>query len=338
MAVTQYEYYYDDMDFDTWVPNLLIEERTDRAGQVIEAEYWNRLWNAHKTQGDYNSKTIDEMLRKLNQSVWSTTDSLAMLYHADPTLAGRAEGSVSEQLDWALTHTEQLLPVIEDDDGARHINVGTFTAIESDTVKLTDSTLSAILTYLKDLHIVLSERVDGIAAGALENFNHNDLGGRDVAGAHTTAAIEHTILENTKISLSEHLASVDELIDAIALALGTLEERMNTHTNPEGNKHDAANISVLYRGNANAVQTAIDDLDIRIRQATGDIADLEINHANLPDRSTSGHPASVITLSDNRTVQAAITALETDFRKIYAGTAAPTSSVGSDGDIYIQYA
>ena len=333
MAVKQYEYYYNDIDFSTWVPDLLVEDVNDRAGQVIEAAYWNAQWNKHKTQGDYNSKTIDEMLRKLNQSVWDAADGLAMLHHADPTLAGRAEGSVSDQLDWALLHTEQLLPVIEDDDGARHINVGTFTAVESSSVELADSTLSAILTYLKDLHVVLTERVDGIAAGALGEFNHNDLGGRNEAGAHTAEAIMYG-----PTPLTTHLANTLSSIRSINTSLSTFEERMDTHTNTEGSKHDAANISVLYKNNTNTIQTAIDDLDIRIRQATGDIADLEIKHANLPDRATSGHPASIITLSDNRTVQAAITALETDFRKIYAGTAAPASTTGSNGDIYIQYA
>ena len=333
MAVTQYEYYYDDIDFDTWMPKLLVEDVNDRAGQVIEAVYWNAQWNKHKTQGDYNSKTIDEMLRKLNQSVWSTTDSLAMLYHADPTLAGRAEGSVSEQLDWALENTEALLPVIEDDDGARYIKVGTFTAVESDAVELADSTLSAILTYLKDLHVVLAERVDGIAAGALGEFNHNDIGGRDVAGAHTTAAITHG-----DVSLSTHLASITDNFRSLNTSLITTTGLVNTHTNTEGNKHGAANISVRYANADTTVQAAVDNLYLLVKQATGDIAELEILHESLPDRTTSGHPASVITLSDDRTVQAAITALEADFRKIYAGTAAPTSSVGSDGDVYIQYA
>lgn len=333
MAVTQYEYYYDNIDFDTWVPNLLVEDVNDRAGQVIEAAYWNAQWNKHKTQGDYNSKTIDEMLRKLNQSVWSTTDSLAMLYHADPTLAGRAEGSVSEQLDWALTHVEQLLPIIEDDDGARHINVGTFAAVASDTVALADSTLSAILTYLRDLHVALTARVDGIAAGALGEFNHNDLGGRDVAGAHTTDAITHG-----SISLNTHLSYITNNFNSVNSLLNMLTDHMNMHTDTEGNKHAAANISVQYANNNNTVQAAIDNLYLLVKQATGDIAGLEISHESLPDRTTSGHPAGVITLSDNRTVQEAITALETDFRKIYAGTAAPTSDLGNDGDIYIQYA
>lgn len=333
MAVRQYEYYYDDIDLNAWVPDLLVEDVNDRAGQVIEAVYWNAQWNKHKLQGDYNSKTIDEMLRKLNQSVWDTEDGLAMLCHADPTVAGRAEGSVSEQLDWALTHTEQLLPVIEDDDGARHINVGTFEAVESDAVELADSTISAILTYLKDLHVALTERVDGIAAGALGEFDHNDLGGRDAAGAHTTDAIMYG-----PATLTSHLASTLSNIGSINTALSNITGLIDTHTNTEGSKHNAANISVRYAHADNTVQAAIDNLYLLVKQATGDIADLEISHESLPDRTTSGHPAGVITLSDNRTVQEAITALEADFRKIYAGTAAPTSDVGNDGDIYIQYA
>ena len=333
MAVKQYEYYYNDINIDTWVPDLLVEDLNDRAGQVIEATYWNAQWNKHKTQGDYNSKTIDEMLRKLNQSVWNPEDGLAMLYHKDPTIAGIAEGSVSEQLDWALTRIEQLLPVIKDDDGARHINVGTFTAVGSSSVELADSTLSAILTYLKDLHVVLTERVNGIAAGALGEFSHNDLGGRNEAGAHTAEAIMYG-----PTPLTTHLANTLSSIRSINTTLSTFEERMDTHTDTVGNKHDAANISVQYANVNNTVQAAIDNLYILVKQATGDIADLEIMHESLPDRTVSGHPADVITLSDSRTVQAAITALESDFRKIYAGTAAPTPDTGNDGDIYIQYA
>lgn len=334
MAVTQYEYYYDDFDFDTWVPKLLIEDVNDRAGQVITAEHWNELWNVHKEQGDYNSKTIDEMLRKLNQSVWNTTDSLAMLYHKDPTNAETAGDSVSEQLDWALENTEALLPVIEDDDGVRFIKATAFEPVTYTTeVTLADHTLEAILTYLKALHEELSSRVDDISVGTLEAFNHNDIGGRNAAGAHTTTAIAHG-----SVSLSAHLASVADDFQRLNTSLLTTTGRVNTHTNTEGSKHDAANISVMYDDNTSNVQAAISSLNIRIRQITGDVKDitsLDIKHANLPDIATSGHSADVITLINSRynTVQEALT----DFRKIHAGTAAPTSSLGSDGDIYIQY-
>lgn len=88
---------FTDVDLSNYTPMLVLERAGDSSGTEISAEYWNTRWREATLQGNYNSKTLYELLQLLQSSVLSGTNGTeGIVYPAltlgntttDGTLAG----------------------------------------------------------------------------------------------------------------------------------------------------------------------------------------------------------------------------------------------------------
>ena len=65
---------FTEIDLKNYVPKLVLERAGDQSGTEISAEYWNTRWREATLQGNYNSKTLYELLQLLQSSVLSDTN------------------------------------------------------------------------------------------------------------------------------------------------------------------------------------------------------------------------------------------------------------------------
>ena len=56
---------FTEIDLKNYVPKLVLERAGDQSGTEISAEYWNTRWREATLQGNYNSKTLYELLQLL---------------------------------------------------------------------------------------------------------------------------------------------------------------------------------------------------------------------------------------------------------------------------------
>lgn len=339
-----------DIDITEWTPNLLLSEVNDRGGQVIDATYWNTQWNLHRIQGDHTAESLYETLVKLNATIWDTTDGLAQIAHQDPTanaLLGD-DATASGHLDWTMENVELLLPLLEDD-GAAHISNVSFSEQVSPTdPELAGTTVADILAYLKELLDAANTRIDEISASTIGAFAHNDIGSRDVAEAHPGSAI--AIPNRTGDGLTDVTTEIAQLRTddtTMNTALGTA---ITAHTTTSADvKHLASELQTTYGGSATTVQGAMNTIYNTFLTISGDVESLVIDHADTVNRDAAGsHPATAVSSAGTlgATVEAALTAAATALslltsskqNTVLSGTTTPSSALGVDGDVYIQYA
>lgn len=96
---------FKDIDLIDYVPKLVLERSEDQSGTEISAEYWNTRWREATLQGNYNSQTLYELLKLLQNSVLSTTDgtegiAYPALTFGSTTTDGTLAGAL--QLMWQL--------------------------------------------------------------------------------------------------------------------------------------------------------------------------------------------------------------------------------------------
>lgn len=96
---------FKDIDLQNYVPKLVLERAGDPSGTEISAEYWNTRWREATLQGNYNSKTLYELITLLQNSILSDTDGTNGIVYPALTLGSTTtDGTLSGALQfmWQL--------------------------------------------------------------------------------------------------------------------------------------------------------------------------------------------------------------------------------------------
>ena len=285
-----------ELNLATWAPQLIVNIPGDLPGTIITSERWIELWQLSIGQGDYTGNSLRELMDNILTYRMTTAEELAAL-----TLALEGKRDVATALD----HN-----VLTDITG-------------------TDAADCHPISAITNLQTVL----DGISAGALGVFSHNDIGSRDAVDAHPISAIT-----------------------GLATAIGTLETVAGWEHNdlPARDAASAHPATSIVMADATTVQAKIASILSTIASITGNIE--EITHNNLAGRSTSdAHPMTAITglTAALAVLTNAINVINTSGtvynsnrlgglaaaswqRKITASTSDPSG--GTDGDVWVKYA
>lgn len=91
---------FKDINLNDYVPKLVLERVDDQSGTEVSAEYWNKLWREITLQGNYNAKTLYEILAFLNGSIMSKTNgtyniAYPVLSLGDKTTDGTLAGALA---------------------------------------------------------------------------------------------------------------------------------------------------------------------------------------------------------------------------------------------------
>ena len=91
---------FKDINLNDYVPKLVLERVDDQSGTEVSAEYWNKLWREITLQGNYNAKTLYEILTFLNGSIMSKTNgtyniAYPVLSLGDKTTDGTLAGALA---------------------------------------------------------------------------------------------------------------------------------------------------------------------------------------------------------------------------------------------------
>ena len=96
---------FTEIDLKNYVPKLVLERAGDPSGTEISAEYWNTRWREATLQGNYNSKTLYELLQLLQSSILSSTNGTEGIAYPALTLGSTTtDGTLAGALQfmWQL--------------------------------------------------------------------------------------------------------------------------------------------------------------------------------------------------------------------------------------------
>jgi hypothetical protein len=94
-------------DLKTWIPKLLLEVYNRPPGYKITADDWNTMWNLNRSQGDYNTETIQDILTMLYETVLNDTNGAQHVTLSDPNFTATNVLTAIQELvsDDAATNT-----------------------------------------------------------------------------------------------------------------------------------------------------------------------------------------------------------------------------------------
>lgn len=319
-------------NLSVWVPPYILEILELADGHIVTDDEWNALWNKHREQGDDQSETIKKIIDNLYETAWHPTDGASELMHpalSDPEDENDlTEGNVGDQLDTLWEKWLTLKPILAEE-GAKLIP-NTESAYGDNVGDQLDN-IAIKLAALDGVDESLQSQITGIIAGQLETIPHNSLPNRDAEAAHPIVAIA---------GLTEAFAIVDAALLNFADYINDLEHN-DFAARDDADCHP---VTAITYDESNTLADKLDALDAAIALASGVS---EIAHSGTTGRDAAdAHPISAIgnlttvleSISEDIEEKLSIVnAAITYQRKVLSGTSVPSSSLGSNGDVYIQY-
>jgi len=344
------------IDLSTWVPKRIVNIPNEQPGISISSERWIELWTLHTEQGDDTADAVKEILDTLNETAWHPTDAAAEI--SNPAIYTNGATDVSGQLTELADAMEGFAGLVEDEQDRIDDLIANTTLSAGNALKL-GGELPAHYALAGDLD-TLEATVAGLALGAAEAIDHNDISARNIADAHPTSAItgldtalgtiptahadfsdkndtaSHTasaVEYSTGISVAQKIAALEATIAALTGDMSEIDHN-DLATRDASDAHPLDSITGL------TTALAAKQATITGAATTIDTENLTASMALVSDANGKVAAHASVSATELGYLDGATSALQTQLdakqKTITAGTADPTG--GADGDVYIKYA